>query len=164
MNADAQADRYRNLLRKPMSADGLEELVDACAWADRELRHKDKAIQLQTQSAIAGMDAAAKGRAAAIEECRRAKAESDPSLVDSERAANEELTNEAERLRAQYAALRMRFANLADRLREEARANVPQAYRARGLVDKYLRGDNEAGGLETAADYIDELLNRDSDE
>ena len=53
---------------------------------------------------------------------------------------------------------RRRLEALRGELRAEARASVPAAYKDRGMVDKYLKGDNAASGMDESADRIDDIL------
>jgi len=49
---------------------------------------------------------------------------------------------------------------LAQALRKEAMAQVPEEYRTRGLETKYLKQDVEAGGLYEAACQIEEIIRK----
>lgn len=61
-------------------------------------------IDRQAKAALAGMDAAKHHALSAEQNARRLLAESNPEAIESERAANAQLTQELEQLRARVAA------------------------------------------------------------
>ncbi len=48
---------------------------------------------------------------------------------------------------------------LPEQWRQEAREQIPEEYTVRGLENKYLAGDNQAAGLDDAAEELEFVLN-----
>jgi uncharacterized protein with von Willebrand factor type A (vWA) domain len=87
-----------------------------------EVERLNLAIKKQAASARMGMDAAKAIAASNVREASRLYAESNPSALDSERTANQLLTDEIDSLRRDLEAAR---AELADR-REHMRRGIKQ--------------------------------------
>jgi uncharacterized small protein (DUF1192 family) len=69
-----------------------------------EVERLNLALKKQAASALMGMDAAKAIAASDVREAARLYAESNPSAIDSERTANQLLTDEIDQLRSQLSA------------------------------------------------------------
>jgi hypothetical protein len=113
-----------------------------------EVERLNLAIKKQAASALMGMDAAKAIAASNVREAARLYAESNPSAIDSERTANQLLTDEIDKLRSQLSARDAEVRALRDVIRAILNSvpfshmHAPLARRARAL----LTGEPGPGG------------------
>jgi len=109
------------------AADHAQVLRDLQA----EIERLALALKKQAASALMGMDAAKAIAASNVREAARLYAESNPSAIDSERTANQLLTDEIDSLRRDLEAARAELADRREHMRRGMKTGVNTA-RARG--------------------------------
>ncbi|WP_027855596.1 hypothetical protein [Marinobacterium litorale] len=128
-----------------------------------EIERLNAALKKQAAAAKTGMDAAKRASNLQLEEAKRLRAESSPEALESERAANDQLTAEIERLRGK---LNKEIDAAADAnvrliLAEQERDQLKAVVNSQLITDalRLMRATSSLSGWHEKADELESVIN-----